>query len=161
MLWCKPICREMSGAEAEIRRAYARFSPDHVMHRHAPNYAPDYTSEGARVLTWRPIVVDQMQEPVVARQSPQEPEPVHAPVHEPEFPDTNFRTDTPELTDGISGHEFPDIGFRTQELTDKEPNVRKVGRPKKWDSDADRKAAKRAAEREIKLADRAFRKAAA
>ena len=52
MLWSKPVCREMFGAEAEIRRAYARFSPDHPMHRHEPNYAPDYTSESARVLTY-------------------------------------------------------------------------------------------------------------
>jgi hypothetical protein len=55
-VWVSPVCREMSGSEAEIRRAYARFSPDHPMHRHEPNYADDYTSEGARVLTWRPPV---------------------------------------------------------------------------------------------------------
>jgi hypothetical protein len=54
--WTAPVCREMSGSEAEIRRAYGRFSPDHPMHRHAPDYAPDYLSEGARVLTWRPLV---------------------------------------------------------------------------------------------------------
>ena len=43
--WTAPVCREMSGAEAIIRRAYARFSPGHPMHRHEPNYADDYTSE--------------------------------------------------------------------------------------------------------------------
>jgi hypothetical protein len=53
-VWVLPVCREMSGAEAEIRRTYGRFSPDHPMHRNEPDYAPDYTSEGARVLTWRP-----------------------------------------------------------------------------------------------------------
>jgi hypothetical protein len=54
--WTAPVCREMSGSEAEIRRAYTRFSPDHPMHRHEPNYADDYTSEGARVLTYvKPI----------------------------------------------------------------------------------------------------------
>jgi hypothetical protein len=51
-VWVSPVCREMSGAEAEIRRAYARFSPDHPCHRHEPDYADDYTSEGARVLTY-------------------------------------------------------------------------------------------------------------
>jgi hypothetical protein len=54
--WAAPVVREMFGAEAEIRRAYARFSPDHPCHRHEPDYADDYLSEGARVLTWVPPV---------------------------------------------------------------------------------------------------------
>jgi hypothetical protein len=52
--WTAPAVRELHGAEAEIQRAYSRFRPDHPMHRHAPDYAPDYTGEGARVLTWVP-----------------------------------------------------------------------------------------------------------
>jgi hypothetical protein len=54
--WTAPVYVELEGATAIIRRAYARFSPDHPIHRREPNYADDYTSEGARVLTWRPPV---------------------------------------------------------------------------------------------------------
>jgi hypothetical protein len=52
--WGRPEVRELEGAPAIIRRAYGRFSPDHPLHRHEPNYADDYQSEGARVLTWVP-----------------------------------------------------------------------------------------------------------
>jgi hypothetical protein len=55
--WTAPQVIELEGATAIIRRAYARFSPDHPCHRHEPDYAPDHTSEGARVLTWRPPAV--------------------------------------------------------------------------------------------------------
>jgi hypothetical protein len=51
-VWTAPAVRELSGAEAIIRKAYARFSPDHPCHAREPDYAPDYTSEGARVLTY-------------------------------------------------------------------------------------------------------------
>jgi hypothetical protein len=39
--WTAPAVRELAGVEAIIRRAYARFSPEHPMHRHEPNYADD------------------------------------------------------------------------------------------------------------------------
>jgi hypothetical protein len=55
--WTTPQVIELEGATAIIRRSYARFSPDHPMHGREPDYAPDYTSEGARVLTWRPPTV--------------------------------------------------------------------------------------------------------
>jgi hypothetical protein len=54
--WLRPTVKELSGVEAIIRRSYARFSPDHPMHGREPDYANDYRSEGARVLTWRPVV---------------------------------------------------------------------------------------------------------
>jgi hypothetical protein len=54
--WTTPQVIELDGATAIIRRSYARFSPDHPCHRHESDYAPDYTNEGARVLTWRPPV---------------------------------------------------------------------------------------------------------
>jgi hypothetical protein len=56
-VWVSPVWREMADAEAEIHGAYSRFRPDHPMHMHEPDYAPDYTSEGARVLTWKPPTV--------------------------------------------------------------------------------------------------------
>jgi hypothetical protein len=55
--WTPPQVIELDGATAIIRRSYARYSPDHVMHRHEADYAPDYLSEGARVLTWKPPAV--------------------------------------------------------------------------------------------------------
>jgi len=58
--WTAPQVIELDGATAIIRRVYARYSPDHPCHRHEADYAPDYTSEGARVLTWRPPAVAEM-----------------------------------------------------------------------------------------------------
>jgi hypothetical protein len=56
-VWTAPEAIELEGATAIIRRSYARYSPDHVMHRHEADYADDYRSEGARVLTWKPPAV--------------------------------------------------------------------------------------------------------
>jgi hypothetical protein len=50
--WVSPTVRELAGVEAIIRRAYARFSPDHPCHAREPDYADDYTSEGARWLSY-------------------------------------------------------------------------------------------------------------
>jgi hypothetical protein len=55
--WTAPQAIELEGATAIIRRSYARFSPDHPTHGREPDYAPDYTNEGARVLTWRPPAI--------------------------------------------------------------------------------------------------------
>jgi hypothetical protein len=52
--WTAPEAIELEGATAIIRRSYARFSPDHPMHGREADYADDYRSEGARVLTWKP-----------------------------------------------------------------------------------------------------------
>lgn len=54
--WIAPVLIELEGNAVIIRVAYARFSPDHPCHAGEPDYAPDYTAEGARVLTWIPPV---------------------------------------------------------------------------------------------------------
>lgn len=55
-VWTAPCWRELEGNEGIIRRAYARFSPDHLCHACEPDYAADYTSPGAVVLGYIPAV---------------------------------------------------------------------------------------------------------
>ena len=54
--WSKPVVIELEGNAAVIRRAYARFSPDHLCHSREPDYAADYTSPGSRGLGYIPAV---------------------------------------------------------------------------------------------------------